>query len=60
VAVPSPPGNGFSNLLELAGFSLVGTARAWAEVMRRLGATARQSTSDEQRDLIVEVEDVVE
>jgi pimeloyl-ACP methyl ester carboxylesterase len=37
VVVPSLPGYGFSNPIGAAGFSLFGVARAWAELMRRLG-----------------------
>ena len=37
VVVPSLPGYGFSNPIGPAGFNLFGIARAWAELMRRLG-----------------------
>jgi pimeloyl-ACP methyl ester carboxylesterase len=37
VVLPSLPGYGFSNPIGPAGFSLFGVARAWAELMRRLG-----------------------
>ncbi|NUP79106.1 MAG: alpha/beta fold hydrolase, partial [Nonomuraea sp.] len=37
VVVPSLPGYGFSNPLSEAGFNLFGVARAWAELMGRLG-----------------------
>jgi pimeloyl-ACP methyl ester carboxylesterase len=37
VVVPSLPGYGFSNPIGPAGFDLFGVARAWAELMRRLG-----------------------
>ncbi|MES9543423.1 alpha/beta fold hydrolase [Actinomadura sp. NPDC000600] len=37
VVLPSLPGYGFSNPIGDAGFNLFGVARAWAELMRRLG-----------------------
>jgi epoxide hydrolase len=37
VVVPSLPGYGFSNPIGPGGFNLFGIARAWAELMRRLG-----------------------
>src|SRR5262252_3916298 len=37
VVLPSLPGYGFSNPIGEAGFSLFGVARAWAELMTRLG-----------------------
>src|SRR5919109_3489569 len=37
VVAPSLPGYGFSNPIGEAGFNLFGVARAWAELMRRLG-----------------------
>ncbi|MEU8121621.1 epoxide hydrolase [Spirillospora sp. NPDC049024] len=37
VVLPSLPGYGFSNPIGDAGFDLFGVARAWAELMRRLG-----------------------
>jgi pimeloyl-ACP methyl ester carboxylesterase len=37
VVVPSLPGYGFSNPLGPGGFNLFGVARAWAELMSRLG-----------------------
>ena len=37
VVLPSLPGYGFSNPIGPAGFSLFGVARAWAELMSRLG-----------------------
>jgi pimeloyl-ACP methyl ester carboxylesterase len=37
VVVPSLPGYGFSNPLGEAGFNLFGVARAWSELMTRLG-----------------------
>jgi pimeloyl-ACP methyl ester carboxylesterase len=37
VVAPSLPGYGFSNPIGPAGFNLFGVARAWSELMRRLG-----------------------
>ncbi|MEV4109769.1 epoxide hydrolase [Nonomuraea sp. NPDC049695] len=37
VVVPSLPGYGFSNPIGQGGFNLFGVARAWAELMSRLG-----------------------
>jgi epoxide hydrolase len=37
VVAPSLPGYGFSNPIGEAGFNLFGVARAWAELMHRLG-----------------------
>ena len=37
VVLPSLPGYGFSNPIGPAGFNLFGVARAWAELMSRLG-----------------------
>jgi epoxide hydrolase len=37
VVLPSLPGYGFSNPIGAAGFNLFGVARAWAELMSRLG-----------------------
>lgn len=37
LVIPSLPGYGFSNPIGPGGFNLFGVARAWAELMRRLG-----------------------